>query len=121
MGEATDDEQETRIREDALKLADTVLYRSADNLIKHGKSKTGVNPGWAVGHFYEKSSVAHSTDFEVKLWGSEPAPDATKAKEERPSTFNKEWDAHDANGPEFIAVFSGKLTIRFGFRAPTGE
>jgi hypothetical protein len=103
-------------KEHAEALTRTVLRRRADDIIS-GRATKPVSPGWAMGHFYENSSVAHTDCFEIKVWGGPPkGRDARKPRHKQPGSFNRHWLAHDGGGPEYIQVFEGTLTVHFGFR-----
>jgi hypothetical protein len=84
-----------------------------------GDSTKPVSPGWAMGPFYDKATIAHTSRFEVKVWGGRPqGPDGARPRSQQPGSYSQDWLAHEGGGSEYIHVFSGELNIHFGFRNP---
>jgi hypothetical protein len=61
-----------------------------------------IQPGWAMGPFYPMDELPFASDFEVKEWDA--------------ALVRKTWQDHALNGPEYISVTQGRLTIIFGER-----
>lgn len=59
-----------------------------------------IRPGWAMGPFYAADEIAFTRDFEIKEW------DANLVRET--------WSNHVHNGPEYISVTIGMLTVICG-------
>jgi hypothetical protein len=63
--------------------------------------------GWAMGPFYATHELAFTRDFEIKEWDD--------------TLVRKTWDDHAHNGPEYISVTHGKLTMIIGERSSDVE
>ncbi|MBS2015201.1 MAG: hypothetical protein JST00_20095 [Deltaproteobacteria bacterium] len=106
------------MKEDAEKLLRKVLRRSVEKVIS-GRATLPVNPGWAMGRWYEPSSAAHTEAFEVKLWGGRPSKKHRKLpRAKQPGSFNEEWQGHAGGGSELVVIFEGNVRIVFGYRDP---
>lgn len=97
-------------KEEAEALREQILRRSSEDIVS-GAATGRVRAGWAMGHFYDPRSIAHSPQFEIKEWGPESSA----------STFNAEWDHHPNNGPEYLRVTQGELRVFFGYLADDGQ
>lgn len=84
------------------------LVRAVSAIRQGGVASNGalIKPGWAMGEFYATDELAFSGDFEVKEWDS--------------TLVRKEWADHATNGPEYISVTCGTLTVVGGERRGDG-
>lgn len=96
-------------KDNAELLARAVLQRRSVDIIS-GEATGPIQAGWAMGHFYDAASVAHTPSFEIKEWGSADCA----------SRFNPDWDAHPNHGPEYLRVTQGELRVILGYRDETG-
>lgn len=92
----------------ARELCAMVVVRNAQDVIagiglplqRNGKPTA---PGWTMGAFFPDGSIGYSRDFEVKEWGAGSG-----------ATWTEEWDPHVGDGPEYIRVIEGTLTVVLG-------
>ena len=74
------------------------LVRSASEIRRLDSTGRAIDRrGWAMGPFYDPDELPYSRHFEVKEWDA--------------NTVQRDWRNHEANGPEYISVTCGTLTV----------
>ncbi|HEX9431078.1 MAG TPA: hypothetical protein VF944_11945 [Candidatus Bathyarchaeia archaeon] len=79
-------------------LRSVLEIRTGDAGSRTGPSR--VRPGWAMGPFYPGEELAFTDAFELKDWDH--------------TLVQQGWNSHIDNGPEYISVTRGSLTVICG-------